>query len=60
MFLGVLQVTPARTGRGEEVVTDPCLPGFSGGGTWRRRVPAVPKASLNHSRQFQDFLGAVL
>jgi len=44
--LGILQVTPARTGRGEEAVADPCFFGVlcgpraaSDGGAWEDAPP---------------------
>jgi len=54
-----LQVTPARTGRGEEAVADPCFfrrfvrqrvnpRAASGGGAWRRRAATVPAVLWLH------------
>jgi len=39
--LGVLQVTPARTGRGEEAVADPCFSGVLCGGAWVHASPVA-------------------
>jgi len=41
VFLGVLQVAPARTRRGGEAVTDPDFSSVLCGGAWRKRAATV-------------------